>query len=78
MVNELVITGCKLVLNYPLATNPYELRKTDYSPPSTQAIFEYFNTMVPKLKKEGVKILAIDPNLGMWHPDVPEDYVFGC
>jgi len=73
LVSDLVSTGCSLVLNYLPATNPYELRKTDYTPPSTEAIFEYFNTMVPKLKKEGVKILAIDPNLGMWHPDVPED-----
>lgn len=73
LVSDLVNTHRKLILNYLPAANPYELRKIGYSPPSTQAIFEYFKAMVARLEKKGVQILAIDPNLGMWHPEVPED-----
>ena len=29
--------------------------------------------VVPYLEKKGVNILAIDPNLGMWHPETPNE-----
>ena len=72
-ISELADTGCPLVLNYLQAANPYSLRKISYSPPSIKAIIDYFNTTVPYLEKKGVKILAIDPNLGMWHPQTPNE-----
>lgn len=73
LISDLSNTHCKIILNYLPAANPYELRKIGYFPPSTEAIFEYFKVMVTKLEKKGIEILAIDPNLGMWHPDMPED-----
>jgi dihydropteroate synthase len=73
LISDLVSTRCKLILNYLPAANPYELREMSYFPPSTEAIFEYFKAMVARLEKKGVQVLAIDPNLGMWHPAVPEE-----
>ena len=70
---ELATTGCPLVVNYLAAANPYALRKIPYSPPSIRAIMEYFGAVVPYLKSIGIKILAIDPNLGMWHPETPDE-----
>jgi len=73
LIGELENTQCKIVLNYLPAANPYEFRKIAYAPPSTEAIFDYFEAMVTKLEKRGIEILAIDPNLGMWHPEMPDD-----
>jgi len=73
LISDLKNTHCKIILNYLPAENPYKLRKISYSPPSVEAIFEYFKVMVTKLEKKGVDVLAIDPNLGMWHPEVPDD-----
>ncbi len=73
LISDLKNTHCKIILNYLPAENPYELRKISYSPPSVEAIFEYFKVMLNKLEKKGVDVLAIDPNLGMWHPEVPDD-----
>jgi len=73
LIKDLVTTRRKVILNYLPAANPYELRRMSYFPPSTQAIFEYFKAMLARLEKRGVQVLAIDPNLGMWHPDVPEE-----
>ena len=73
LISELANTGCPLVLNYLPAANPYALRKTAYTAPSIQAIVDYFSATVPSLEKKGVNILAIDPNLGMWHPETPNE-----
>lgn len=73
LIEDLASTGCPLVMNYLAAENPYALRKIPYTPPSTEAMKEYFRVTVPYLKKRGVKILAIDPNLGMWHPETPNE-----
>jgi dihydropteroate synthase len=73
LVDELARTGCPLVMNYLAADNPYALRKIPYTPPSKEAMMEYFSVTVPALKNRGVKILAIDPNLGMWHPETPNE-----
>ncbi len=73
LISELANTGCPLVLNYLPAANPYALRKTAYTAPSIQAIVDYFSVTVPYLEKKGVNILAIDPNLGMWHPETPNE-----
>ena len=73
LISDLNNTHRKVVLNYLPAANPYELRKMSYVPPSTEAIVEYFEVTVTKLEKKGVEVLAIDPNLGMWHPEVPDD-----
>ena len=73
LISELANTGCPLVLNYLPAANPYALRKTAYTAPSIQAIVDYFSATVPYLEKKGVNILAIDPNLGMWHPETPNE-----
>ena len=73
LISELANTGCPLVLNYLPAANPYALRKTTYSPPSMKGIVDYFSATVPYLEKKGVNILAIDPNLGMWHPETPNE-----
>ena len=72
LVSELAQTGRPLILNYLPAANPYALRKTRYSPPSIKHIIDYFKVTVPYLEKKGVNILAIDPNLGMWHPQTPQ------
>ena len=73
LIGDLASTGCPLVMNYLAAENPYALRKIPYTPPSTEAMVEYFHVTVPYLEKRGVKILAIDPNLGMWHPETPNE-----
>jgi len=73
LISELANTGCPLVLNYLPAANPYALRKTVYTAPSIQAIVDYFSATVPYLEKKGVNILAVDPNLGMWHPETPNE-----
>lgn len=73
LTSKLANTNCPLVLNYLPAENPYALRKISYSPPSIKAIIDYFNVTVTHLEKKGVKILAIDPNLGMWHPETPDE-----
>lgn len=73
LISELANTSCSLILNYLPAANPYDLRKIAYSPPSVKAIVDYFRVMVPYLEKKGLKILAIDPNLGMWHPQTPDE-----
>ena len=73
LISALANTGCPLVLNYLPAANPYALRKTAYTAPSIQAILDYFSVTVPYLEKKGVNILAIDPNLGMWHPETPNE-----
>lgn len=73
LISELANTGCPLVLNYLPAANPYALRKIAYSAPSIKQIMDYFSVTVPYLEKKGVKILAIDPNLGMWHPETPNE-----
>lgn len=73
LLGELARTGCPLVINYLPAANPYALRKISYRPPSIKAIMEYFVTVVPYLKSKGVNILAVDPNLGMWHPETPDE-----
>ena len=73
LTSELANTGCPLIVNYLPAANPYALRKITYSPPSITAIVDYFRVTVPYLEKKGVKILAIDPNLGMWHPQTPHE-----
>ncbi len=73
LISDLKNAHCKIILNYLPAANPYEFRKISYAPPSTKAIFEYFEIMINSLEKKGVEILAIDPNLGMWHPKTPED-----
>ena len=71
LISELANSGCPLILNYLPAANPYALRKISYAPPSIKDLVNYFQIMVPALEKKGVKILAIDPNLGMWHPQTP-------
>jgi dihydropteroate synthase len=73
LISDLNNTHRKIILNYLPAANPYELRKISYAPPSTEAIVEYFKVTVNKLEKKGVEVLAIDPNLGMWHPEVPDE-----
>jgi dihydropteroate synthase len=73
LISDLKNAHCKIVLNYLPAANPYALRKICYAPPSTKAILEYFEITINNLEKKGVEILAIDPNLGMWHPKTPED-----
>jgi dihydropteroate synthase len=73
LISELANTRCPLVLNYLPADNPYALRKIPYSPPSIKAILDYFSVTVPYLEKKGLQILAIDPNLGMWHPQTPNE-----
>ena len=73
LTSELAHTGCPLILNYLPAANPYDLRKKAYAPPSIQAIIDYFRVTIPYLETKGVKILAIDPNLGMWHPQTPHE-----
>jgi len=73
LTSELANTGCPIILNYLPAANPYALRKTTYSPPSPQAIVDYFSVTVPFLEKKRVKVFAIDPNLGMWHPETPHE-----
>ena len=73
LIAELANASCPLILNYLPAANPYALRKITYAPPSIKAIVDYFRVMVPYLEKKGLKILAIDPNLGMWHPDTPNE-----
>lgn len=73
LISALAKTGCPLVLNYLPAANPYALRTISYRPPSIQTVIDYFSRTVPYLENRGVKILAIDPNLGMWHPDTPNE-----
>ena len=73
LISELANTGCPLILNYLPAANPYALRKKTYFPPSINAIVDYFSVMVPYLEKKGLNILGLDPNLGMWHPETPNE-----
>jgi len=72
-IDELANTGCPVVLNYLPAANPYALRKTAYTPPSVNLMLDYFAVTVHDLQNRGVKVMAIDPNLGMWHPDTPNE-----
>ena len=73
LTSELANTGCPLILNYLPAANPYALREMSYAPPSIKDIINYFSSTISCLEKKGVNILAIDPNLGMWHPQTPNN-----
>lgn len=61
---------CQLVINYSSAKNPYELRTAPYKPFDINDVISYFEKTLEKLQKYGVKVLAIDPNLGVWHAKV--------
>lgn len=61
---------CKLVLTYCSATNPYVLRSAPCKPFNINEVINYFETTLEFLQKKGVSVLAIDPNLGVWHSGV--------
>lgn len=61
---------CKLVLNYSSALNPYALRSAECKPFNQDEVVRYFENKLELLQKNGVNVLAIDPNLGVWHRDV--------
>lgn len=70
LIQALVYSQCKLVLSYLPADNPYTLRRTTPQPFNIDHVMAYFKTTIQDLTARGVDIMAIDPNLGMWHPNI--------
>ncbi len=73
LITALADSEVKLVINYLYASNPYALRTAPYRAFELQLILDYFAEKVHRLTQQGVAVLAIDPNLGMWHPAVPNE-----
>lgn len=61
---------CRVVVNYSPAQNPYALRSAIYKPFNINDVMSYFETTLELLHRNKVNVLAIDPNLGVWHPKV--------
>lgn len=73
LLQALSKSKCKVVVNYSAAENPYALRSAIYKPFDIKRVLGYFETTLEILNKKGVKVLAIDPNLGVWHSQVPNE-----
>lgn len=71
LLAALADSAVQLVVNYLPARNPYHLRTVAYTSFHIQALMTYFTETLELLAKNRVKVLAIDPNLGIWHPQVP-------
>jgi dihydropteroate synthase len=71
LLDALSQTNVPVIINYLSAKNPYVLRTTPYTPFNIESIMTYFYQKINLLKTHGVPVLAIDPNLGMWHPETP-------
>ncbi len=71
LLDELSKANIPVIINYLSAKNPYELRTTPYSPFDIGRIMAYFHETIHLLETYNIPILAIDPNLGMWHPETP-------
>lgn len=61
----------KIIINYLPANNPYSLRSSARVDFNLNLVLDYFHKIIQLLISKGVHILAIDPNLGVWHPSVP-------
>ena len=71
LLTALAHSKVKIIINYLSASNPYTLRTTPCQDFNIDLVVAYFEKTIKLLNKNGVGILAIDPNLGMWHPLVP-------
>lgn len=71
-LSELANTGRKLILSYLPAENPYALRTTPCLMFDIDRVLLFFKKTLSFLQKRQIDVLAIDPNLGMWHPLVPD------
>lgn len=71
-LSELANARRKVVVNYLPAKNPYDLRNKPYSKFNIHNALTFFEETLSLLSKRNVEVLAIDPNLGMWHPNTPE------
>lgn len=71
-LNALANSKRKLIISYLSAENPYQLRTSPCLDFNIDHIILFFEKTLALLHKKQVEVLAIDPNLGMWHPLVPD------
>lgn len=71
-LEQLAYQKTNLILSYLSAKNPYDLRRKSCTKFNISLVGEYFDKTLEMLDKKAVSVMAIDPNLGMWHPKVPD------
>ena len=77
LVTALANAEIKIIISYLSANNPYALRTAPCLDFNIDLVLAYFEKTIKFLNKKGVSILAIDPNLGIWHPAVPDEKIAG-